>query len=992
MLRFILVTAVTLILAGNSSVRAQDPQWIWDEVGAPNEASGARTVLFRRSFRTPPYTWNARLTATADDEAEFFLNGQPVARSAAWDAPVRAEVSVNLNQGDNVLAVRVRNLSGPAGLLVHLNLGGERGGIVVSDTNWLTASREQPGWNELAFAAADWKPAIALGPHGMPPWGDVLARPSATPAESIQVPAGYRVELLRSARPDEGSWICTAFDARGRLLVSAENPEVPLLRISFDASRRLERVERVAAPVGQAMGLLDVNGSLYVSGRGPKGTGLYQLQDVDGDDRFDAAETRLLKAFSVGGEHGHHALALGPDGKLYVLNGNMTKPPEGISPHSPLRHQGEDVLSLNPDELGRVTGIPPPAGYIARTDLEGRHWELIVGGLRNAYGFDFNADGELFTFDSDNEWNWGTPWYVPTRVLHAVSGADYGWRDGRRIWPEYLPDSLPPVVNVGIGSPCGVKAGTRSSFPPRMKRALFVQDWSYGRIMAVHLVPEGASYRGSVEPFLRGRPLNLTAMDFGPDGALYFVTGGRGTQSGLYRVSHEGTASGVAQSAAPEATDTPAPQARALRHRLEALHGRIDPKAVELAWEYLGHPDPFLRHAARVALESQPAEGWRARAFSETKSLTSLAALLALARVGEEPDAPGFWRAWSRYELRTLPDDAKLLKIRAAQLALVRWGRPRPTIAAQLRAELEPAYPTGSRNLDPELARILIFLEAPSAIPKTLELMAGLPLIEDQLFYAAQLRNLRRGWTLETRRRLLAWWQRPRSAGQHPAELLAWFAEVDRVYVDGALVDRHLTELHAETVSALTEDERRSLAEVLERPISRGQSLPATPRSFVKQWTTTEILPQLETSAVGRDLKRGRQAFLDLQCLACHRLGNEGGAAGPELNALSSKYTQRDILQSLLEPSKVVSEQYQNLTVELKDGDTVTGRLVQQTAGEVVLETDWRTGAQTRLPAESVLSTRPSQLSPMPEGLLDVLTLDEILDLLAFLVSGTGSP
>jgi putative heme-binding domain-containing protein len=119
-------------------------------------------------------------------------------------------------------------------------------------------------------------------------------------------------------------------------------------------------------------------------------------------------------------------------------------------------------------------------------------------------------------------------------------------------------------------------------------------------------------------------------------------------------------------------------------------------------------------------------------------------------------------------------------------------------------------------------------------------------------------------------------------------------------------------------------------------------------------------------------------------------LGNEGGAIGPELDGVASKYTPRDILESILEPSKVVSEQYQNWTVELAE-DEVTGRLISDNDEAVTLETDWRTGAQTRIPRSQIQGVRPSKLSPMPEGLVNVLTLDEILDLLA-LLSQRASP
>jgi glucose/arabinose dehydrogenase len=158
---------------------------------------------------------------------------------------------------------------------------------------------------------------------------------------------------------------------------------------------------------------------------------------------------------------------------------------------------------------------------------------LVAGGLRNPYGIAFNEAGDMFTYDADMEWDVGMPWYHPTRVLHLVPGGDYGWRRGIGVLPVWSPDTLPSVVDVGLGSPTGVQFGTKSRFPEPWRSALFVLDWAYGKIYAVHLQRAGASYSGHAEVFLKGHPLNVTGLDFGPDGAMYFVTGGRRTQSSL---------------------------------------------------------------------------------------------------------------------------------------------------------------------------------------------------------------------------------------------------------------------------------------------------------------------------------------------------------------------------------------------------------------------------------------------------------------------------
>ncbi len=977
------------------------PDWIWSSAPTPTPAPGEpETRWFRRTFQTPPYTWNARLTAVVDGTAEVFLNGKLVVTCDQPMQPVRAEVSMNLNQGENLLAVRaVRTRNRPptapttpptAGLLVHLNLGGAETRQIITDTNWLAVDRESPGWNRSGHDTSSWGAALRLGPHGVAPWGDVLAKASATPASSLKLLPGFQAELLRSAQPDEGSWACLAIDPGGRFYISPEGDGNPLLRLTPDAEGRIARVDVVPAPIRFAMGLLFAHGSLYANAKGPSGSGLYRLTDTNQNDQFDADEIHFLKAFKGGGEHGYHALAQGPDGRIYVLNGNSTKPPEGLSPRSPFRHFAEDVLSLNPDESTRPGGALVPGCQVLRTNPEGTEWELFAAGMRNAYGFDFSPDGELFAFDSDNEWDWGTPWYRPTRLFHCVSGAEMGWRDGTRAWPDSYPDQVATVVDIGLGSPTGVKFGTRTRFPGKYQRALYLQDWSYGRILAVHLEPHGATFRGTFEEFVKGQPLNLTSLDVGPDGALYFTTGGRGTQSGLYRVRYTGEI--VPEPARnPSPADTAAAGARRLRRSLETFHGHNLTTAVDALWPQLGHPDRAIRHAARVALESQSVPRWESRALAETNATTALNALLALARVGPSPTQPGLLKALGRFPLASLDEELRLLKLRVIQLSFLRQGKPHPDLVRLAIEKLSPLFPAETWAENRELTRILLWLEAPQTIPRVLDLLEKANSQEHQIHYVAQLRNVPAGWTPADRQRLLAWWLQPRDHLPRPGSLLHWFHDVGRDYVDGAALNRHLEGFRRDAINGLTDAERTTFKDLIEPQMVGAQLIAPEPRAFVREWTTEDILPFLDQASFGRDFQRGRRAFIDTQCYACHRLGNAGSGIGPELSALASKYGRRELLESLLEPSKVISEQFQNLRVFLKDGDDLTGRLVRESDTEVVVETDPLSRTEQSVARHLIDEIKPSSISPMPEGLLHSLNRDEILDLLAFLESA-GKP
>src|SRR5205823_3600271 len=235
--------------------------------------------------------------------------------------------------------------------------------------------------------------------------------------------------------------------------------------------------------------------------------------------------------------------------------------------------------------------------------------------------------GELFTFDSDTEFEIGLPWYRPTRILHCVSGADFGWRRGALKVPEKAPDTLPPVLSLGLGSPTAVLFANGAAFPARYQRALFVADWTFGRFLAVHLEPRGAGFTAHSEEIVAGTPLPITAACINPkDGALYFVTGGRKTQSVLYRLTWHGPdSSAIIQ---PAATSSASIEQR---RALERFHGQQNPSVVAAAWPFLGDEDPLLRYAARIAIESQPVSSWQGRALAERQPRTALTSLLALA-------------------------------------------------------------------------------------------------------------------------------------------------------------------------------------------------------------------------------------------------------------------------------------------------------------------------------------------------------------------------
>ena len=620
-------------------------------------------------------------------------------------------------------------------------------------------------------------------------------------------------------------------------------------------------------------------------------------------------------------------------------------------------------------------------------DRDGKTCELYASGMRNAYDFDFNAAGEMFTFDSDMEWDWGTPWYRPIRVCHLVSGGDYGFREGTGKFPTYYPESLPPVVDIGVGSPTGVKFGTRSAFPAKYRKALFIMDWSYGRILAVHLTPSGASYRGTFENFVVGKPLNVTDLEFGKDGAMYFTTGGRGTQSGLYRVTFAGASTAPhAPSADERKAEREAVEARALRHKLEAFHGKQDPQAIDFAWPHLNSPDRWIRYAARLAIESQPVDQWQKRALDERDVNASLTALLALARLGPKESQDELLENLGRSWPDGMNEEQKIEALRVSSLAFIRLGKPSTETAQDVAKSLAPLYPSASPRFNRELCQLLIYLDAPEVVQKTLGLLARAETEEEQLFYIFHLRQAKGGWSMDDRKTYFSWFNRDRARDKHSDETVKWFRDAGRDYADGASFPKFMSNIRNEAVASLTDEERAELA-----PLIAGQKVVAkavVSRSFVKEWKLDDFSSSFDQLDQGRSFEKGREAFAVAQCLACHRFGNEGGSTGPDITGAASRFNHHDLLETILDPSKVVSDQYQNIVVTKKDGGDVTGRLVEEADDQIVLITNPLTGDRTAVSKRDIQKRAPSKISPMPEGLVTILSKEEILDLLAYIESG----
>jgi putative heme-binding domain-containing protein len=967
-----MISTLLMLAVAATSSDGGAPQWIW---GARDRQTG-QSFCLRGSVTLRANLTRARLTAVADYcDAAFFVNDQEVARRGPHESPVQLDVLGRLNRGENKLFICCRSAEGPAAVMLRLDVEYEDGRRETfgADETWQAAILDSEYLSPPRGQDAVWRPVTSFGAVEIYPWGEqadtVTIRPTdnyeqwkqaigaaaGSDPQTFQTLPGFEVQLVRSAAPDEDSWVSLACDEQGRWVIAKEKQG--LLRVTLPSTDGGDvRVETINESLAECRGLLFAYGSLYAMANNDHA--LFRLRDTNGDDVFD--EVKKLATFEGGVGHGRNQITLGPEGMIYGIFGDSVEEPASAK-------------SL-PPRLGRPTRQEEArSGFVARTDRDGRGWEIVVRGLRNPFGIDFNPHGDMFTYDADAEYDMGSPWYRPTRIDHLTPGGDFGWRSVTGQWPPYFPDrpDMPqPTFDIGKGSPTAVEFGTASHFPPNFRKALFALDWTYGRILAVHLAPRGSSYAAYAETFLRGRPLNVTDVEFGPDGAMYFVTGGRGTRSALYRVAYTGPEIGEALPGEQQlARERHAEAARETRRQLEALLGREGKTALETAWPHLGSSDPWIRHAARSVLETQPVASWRERALREIEPAASLAALLALARMGDSNQGAVILEGLNRMELSKLPERHKVESI-------FLYDRCLPdTVAAATREaalrRLDPLYPDSSFAVNQPLSLLLARLAAPELVSRTMKLLEQSEDQRERMHYLFVLRSASEGWTPDVRQRYF----------KHLARMSEFIGG------EGMPTFRRLIETDA--LNSAPEADRANLSKLLlGNLLTTTFDLPQEDRPFVQKWTLDDFPDSLLDPHEPRDVERGQRMFAASRCIACHRAGGAGGVSGPDLTAISHRFSPRDILVSILEPSRVVAENYRSDTFELRDGRVVTGRIVpgDYRSPELTVMPDLLTPEKTITFSKSdIESHTPSPISPMPAGLADMLTREEILDLLAYL-------
>ena len=981
--------------AAHTTAQTQPPQWVWVQ---PDNVS-RRQLQHELTLVSAPAS--AQLKLAADFcTAEVLINNRSVCVAGPYAPTVSLDITQDLRFGANQVCIRLQKSPGPSAVALSISaVDAEGTQLLNTGPHWTAVApgtlqdlgTVQPQLWGIGSASME-----LSGADNYEQWRLATAANSETQDAKLRTRPGFRMTRLRTAGPEEGSWVSMAFDPAGQLTIAREDKG--LLRFARDSQGLpAGAAELINGDLLECRGLLYAHGSLYANANNSKA--LYRLRDTDGNGTLEQVEK--LREYSGGVGHGRNDLTLGPDGWIWSIHGD--------SVDAPAAGTSRDITSpLRDSRRGPVR----QEGYVVRVSPDGTQSEVVCTGLRNPFGIDFNSDGAAFTYDADNEFDMGTPWYRPTRIWQLSAGLDFGWRVAQGQWPPYFPDRADNSVwqlDTGKGSPTSVMFGTGLKFAPAYRNCLYVLDWAYGRVLAVHMAPRGSMYRMAGELFLQGVPLNVTDIAAGPDGAMYLITGGRKTQSALYRVTMEQEE--LTQPAASLHEQRCAQYARGQQEQRDVAtrwlraESPLQDAEARLRWveQTLGQADPQLQAMARTVLEQMPVAAWGRRMLDVADESVFFEASLSLVRAGTQADAERLLQrhtaclAGSRdammapHILRQMSIRLQVLQevaVRFPQLVRQAAG-PAEFVGQWLQADLQrcaaesPCFAAGEHSLT--LQYRLVAAAAELGVPLAASGAAGTATLQrllqsqrqqDQLAALLGLRNQLGSASPE----LVQQYFSTLNAGQH------WLGG------DGMAV--FASRLREDALASLPEAVRTTYREV--PAVAENDEVLTVNRPEVQRWRLDMLLPLLQQQPAPADPELGARLFREALCVRCHRFGTAGQAVGPELTFVGRRFSRTDLLSSIIEPSKVVAEPWRLTHITRIDGLTRTGRLLAEGdyRSELIrLNTDiLRPGQFETIDKKQVEALQTVELSPMPQGLLDTLTPAEINALLNYLQSAGPQP
>ncbi len=754
---------------------------------------------------------------------------------------------------------------------------------------------------------------------------------------------------------------------------------------------------------------LGKEGWVYLAERGR----ILRIKDTDGDMVADVEEVIInLDSEADYPHNGLEGLAWHPSGDLvFGLGENFAKP-----------------WTLTGTDKSSVIGASK--GGIFRCSPDGKNLRRIAYGFWNPFGICVRSDGEIFAAENDPGER------PPCRVLHIIEGGDYGYERsyGREAhhpfiaWNGELAGTL-PMIHPSGEAPCGILP---------LGRGLLVPSWADHKIDFLPLQPKGASYTSEPVTLLQGsryfRPSCIASVPGGEGGTgqkrtWYFAdwVDGRYESHGYGRVWKLEIDLDQADWTGPLDLEPVTPEAE-LASQLRSGHHQEDLKSL---LKLAGSDDPFLARSALIALAPLTSK-WTLNEVLSWSAEDRKQAVIALKLSKTDPGE------WGREFLQDENSDVQFETLRwitTAEAKDFKMDVEQYMNRSDLSYRLfEAAIATfnildgngeaGIRNPELMLARVndadsdprirafaLRLLPVQSQSPPkdgntarqnfpkglTLALLKEMLEVDDETLSLEVVRTLSANAAVshEILSDIAAAPQRSQTirveaitglatvAEQYLDLLLSLSTSDEKVIREEALRSLRAVQLSPEQIAILKEAATKhpESADFIQSVLSPKVLEQGRPK-FTETQAWLDLLDSIEAPV---DVDNGRRLFhhaKSAQCSNCHRHDGRGNVVGPDLSSVSQRKDRKWLLQSLLEPSRQMAPEYQPRIIVLKDGRTFTGIRLRSYTKEAIRDSNGQNRVFDRDEVEAMVD---SDVSFMPSGIANTLTIRELRDLIAFL-------
>ena len=772
----------------------------------------------------------------------------------------------------------------------------------------------------------------------------------------------------------------------------------------------------VYAEVDDPRGIISIGDKLYVLHTViPKDTGILSgmhlsvFTDANHDGVADGPPKRLVSNISTakhnqdrGADHTTNGIRLGIDGWIYIAVGDF-----GF-----VNAEGTDGTKLT--MLG---------GGVVRVRPDGKEMEIYTHGTRNDYDIAIDPFMNIFSRGNTND---GGGWNI--RFIHHIQSAEYGYP---LLFKNFTDEMLPALVDLGGGSGTGALFFQEPGWPEKYNNVPMMCDWGRSHLYIHRVTADGASFTQKTEDFIKES--QISDVDVDGSGRLYLAAwdgaGYKGNPAKGY-ISRV-TPKGWKYQAFPDLKKA------TVAELIKLLQGPSATARVYASQELLARPaDASWKEVAALAMDKKQSLEARVAAIFTYKQLRGAEATDGLVKLAADPAV----REWAlrsltdrKTQLAKVPSDPLLAGLKdasprvqaAAAVALGRLGKvdaapaliaisnPPPSVKHPVEGTDGPHATPNSPLVVPHVAvRNLVALNAIDAAvnavgtansdgalwtlrylhdEKAVEgLIKKFATVTDATLGDKILGTLIRLYQQETPYDGSYWWStRPDSRGPY-YKPMQWTASSKIA----AFIKAEHDKANPERKALIEMQCRRNRAAipglniVIAEPGDKKKNEPKVDLAKIAQQagelgkiSIEDVMLALDK--MKGDPKVGEKLFTRQGCVACHTLKATDPMKGPFMGQVGSILKKEQIAESILKPNASISQGFATVQIETKDKAVHVGFVSGQTADSIEMRDI--TGRVWSVKSADVSTRKELEVSMMPEGLVNALSLQEFVSLVSFL-------